>query len=131
MAKILIVDDSVAVRIQVRKTLEAASHIVIEAADGIQGIQTLNEHPDTQLIFCDVKMPNMDGLAMCEKLKEIGVVPRIPVLMLTTESSPEFKTRGRDAGVLAWIVKPFVPEKLLTAVEQTLAFAAARQNKKS
>lgn len=112
---ILIVDDSETLRTQLRKDLESGGHKVIEAEDGFDGLNKIGENPSLGLIICDVNMPKMDGLTMCEKLKELKTYSG-PIIMMTTESSAEMKARGKAAGVLAWITKPYHAEKLLSVI---------------
>lgn len=121
MAKILVVDDSETLRSQIRKDLETAGHAVVEAYDGLNGIEMLDGNKDTQLILCDVNMPRMDGLTMCGKVHTTPGYDKIPIFMLTTESNPEMKAKGKDSGVVAWITKPYAAPKLLAAVEKILA----------
>jgi len=67
----------------------------------------LKSDPGIKLVVADVNMPNMDGLTMVEKIRgELGNA-RVNLIMLTTESSPNMKERGKAAGVKGWIVKPF------------------------
>lgn len=120
MAKILIVDDSETLRIQLKKTLQEAGHQPIEAIDGINGLEVLEQNRDTQLILCDVNMPRIDGITMCKKVQEDAQLKKIPIFMLTTESNPEMKAQGKAAGVIAWITKPYIPEKLLSAIGKAL-----------
>lgn len=121
MAKILIVDDSELQRTQLKVVLQGAGHEVIEADDGSVGLDQLEKNPGIQLIVCDVNMPVMDGMTMCIKISESGKYPKMPIFMLTTETSADLKERGKKAGVRAWIVKPFVNEKLLGAITKVLA----------
>lgn len=121
MAKILIVDDSELQRAQIKAVLIGAGHEVIEAGDGSQGLEQLNKNSNVQLIICDVNMPVMDGMTMCIKVSETGKFPNLPIFMLTTETSVDLKERGKKAGVRAWIVKPFVNEKLLGAISKVTA----------
>lgn len=118
MAKILIVDDSETLRSQLKKHLEEGGHKVIEAYDGINGLEVLGANKDVQLILADVNMPRMDGLVMCEKVHEMPEFGKVPIFMLTTESNPEMKTKGKASGVIAWITKPYVVAKLLAAVDK-------------
>lgn len=120
MAKILVVDDSDTVRMQLRKDLETKGHKVLEAIDGVDGLVKLQENDGIQLIISDVHMPNMDGFAMCTKIHQDPKYQAIKIFMLTTEASALMKLKGVDAGVRAWIVKPYVTEKLLSAVEKVL-----------
>ena len=120
MAKILAVDDSDIVRSQVRKALEGGGYQVVEAVNGIDGLEKANANPDVKLVVCDVNMPEMDGLMMCTKLREISSFKSVPIFMLTTESSPEMKAQGKAAGVTAWMIKPFNPEKMVAAVKKVI-----------
>lgn len=119
MKKILVVDDSETLRTQVTRILSDAGFKPIEAEDGVKGLQAFLDH-DVDLIICDVNMPEMDGLTMCERLSASDK-PRPPIFMLTTESSADMKVRGKSAGVIAWVTKPFVPEKLLAAVNKVVS----------
>jgi len=103
MAKILVVDDSSTVRDEVADT----------AVDGKDGLAKLKSSSGIKLVISDVNMPNMDGLTMVEKIRgELGN-QSVNVIMLTTESSPAMKERGKAAGVKGWIVKPFKGEAVL------------------
>ncbi len=114
--KILVVDDSETLRVQLKKDLEAGGYQVLEGFDGIHGLDLIKKNKDIRLIICDVNMPRMDGLTMCQKVHELPESKAIPILMMTTESSPEMKAHGKAAGVLAWITKPYVSEKLISVI---------------
>ncbi len=121
MAKILIVDDSETLREHVKTVLKSASHEVIEAENGVVGLTQLKNNSGIQLILCDVNMPEMDGITMCSKVFEDAEFKKIPIFMLTTESSPELKERGKSYGVKAWVTKPFKEDVLLSAIKKVLA----------
>jgi two-component system chemotaxis response regulator CheY len=107
MPKILVVDDSSAVRTEVGDFLRSNSLDVATAVDGRDGLAKLRADPGCQLVLCDVNMPNMDGLTMVEKVRSELNRPGLNIVMLTTENSPALKERGKAAGVKGWIVKPF------------------------
>ena len=119
MAVILTVDDSKSLRQTVSFTLRRAGYEVIEAVDGEDGIAKAMAHP-VALILADQHMPNMDGLTMIRALRERPQYSRVPILMLTTESSDEMKRQGRAAGATGWIVKPFDPDQLLEVVKKVI-----------
>lgn len=121
MAKILIVDDSESLRGQLKKLLVSGGHSVVEGHDGKHGLDILKANPDSRLIICDVNMPNMDGLTMCTKVKEVAALSGIPIFMLTTESTDDLKEKGKKIGVKAWITKPFDDSKLLGAITKVLS----------
>jgi two-component system chemotaxis response regulator CheY len=107
MAKILVVDDSSTVRDEVANFLKGNGLDVATAIDGKDGLAKMKADPGIKLIVSDVNMPNMDGLTMVEKIRgELGNAT-VNVIMLTTESSPSMKERGKAAGIKGWIVKPF------------------------
>ncbi|GAB7539005.1 response regulator [Burkholderia sp. 22PA0099] len=113
MAKILVVDDSSTVRDEVAGFLRKNGLEVDTAVDGKDGLAKLKTSPGIKLVVSDVNMPNMDGLTMVEKIRsELGNAA-VNVVMLTTESSPAMKERGKAAGVRGWIVKPFRGEAVL------------------
>lgn len=105
MAKVLVVDDSSTVRNEVSTFLSSQGIDVDTAIDGVDGLSKIGRDPNLKLVICDVNMPNMDGLTMVEKVKASGKA--MSIIMLTTESNPSMKQRGKDAGVKGWIVKPF------------------------
>ena len=70
------------------------------------------------LIISDVNMPNLDGIGLVKAVKANAAYRFTPIVMLTTESEQGKKAEGQAAGAKAWIVKPFQPQQLLTAVEK-------------
>lgn len=114
--KIMIVDDSRTIRQQVSFTLTKGGYEVIEAEDGLEGLEKLKGNPEIKMIISDVNMPNMDGLEMVEKMKTDGVT--IPIIMLTTEGATDLIDRAKKAGAKGWLVKPFKPEQLVAAVNK-------------
>ncbi len=112
--KIMIVDDSKTIRQQVSFTLTKGGYEVIEAEDGVDGIEKLKANKDVAMVISDVNMPNMNGLEMVEKLKAEGST--VPVIMLTTEGASDLIQRAKAAGAKGWLVKPFQPDQLVAAV---------------
>ena len=88
MAKILVVEDSDAVRAKMRHYLEEnGAHSVLEASDGANALDTLKEHSDIDLIFCDVNMPVMDGIAFAQAIHNEDHLKDIPLVFCTTETA--------------------------------------------
>lgn len=123
MAKILLVDDSETLRAQLKNLLASKGHEVIEGSDGIKGLEALEKNSGISLIICDVNMPNMDGLKMVTTVSENPNCNKIPIFMLTTETSADLKEKSKKAGVKAWINKPYDDAKLLAVVEKVLSAA--------
>jgi two-component system, chemotaxis family, chemotaxis protein CheY len=116
--KILVVDDSITVRQQLRLVLSGAGFDVLEAGDGIEGAETIDATPDLALVICDVNMPRMNGLQMVEHVREDKRHAAIPIVMLTTEGDPTLVARAKGIGAKGWIVKPFKPELLVAAARK-------------
>lgn len=114
---ICIVDDSSSMRQLVRMTLKDAGYDILEAFDGQDALSKL-DGKRVNLVISDVNMPRMDGITLLKTLKQDRNHRFTPVLMLTTESEQSKKAEGQAAGAKAWMVKPFQPEQLLSAVQK-------------
>ena len=121
MAKILVVDDSSTVRDEVSTFLKSSGLDVVTAVDGKDGLVKLKADPGIRLVVADVNMPNMDGLTMVEKIRSELQNSTVNLIMLTTESSPNMKERGKAAGVKGWIVKPFKGAAVLETFKKLVA----------
>ncbi len=115
---ILTVDDSRTMRDMLKLALCDAGHTVIQADDGIHGIEMLEGAGLVDVIITDINMPRMDGYGFIEQVRRGFSNRTTPILVLTTESEPAKKLRARDAGATGWIVKPFNPDKLLAAIRR-------------
>ncbi|MDE8346941.1 MAG: response regulator [Acidocella sp.] len=117
---ILTVDDSRAMRDMLRHSLLAAGFRVVQAEDGVHGLEVLAaESPD--VIVTDINMPRMDGFRFIEAVRSDDTNRAMPVLVLTTETDIDKKMRAKQAGATGWIVKPFDPEKLVDAIRRVSA----------
>lgn len=119
--KILVVDDSATVRQQVGLALSQAGFEIVEAVDGMDGVDKMSQVVDISLVICDVNMPRMSGLEMLEKFHSDKKHSTVPVVMLTTEGQPELVERAKKAGAKGWIVKPFKAELLVAAAKKLTA----------
>ena len=110
--RILVAEDEALIRMDLVEMLEEAGYsVVAQATNGEEAIALATEHqPD--LAILDVKMPVLDGISAAEKIISIA-----PVLMLTAFSQRELVERARDAGVMAYVVKPFTIGDLVPAIE--------------
>lgn len=116
--KVMVVDDSRTMRLAITTALAGAGFEVIEAADGLEGLERIEQNPDSAVVLCDVNMPRMNGLDMLSSVKRDAKNAELPIVMLTTEGQPAFIARAKAAGAKGWIVKPFKPELLLAAVRK-------------
>jgi response regulator NasT len=111
-ARILVAEDEALIRLDLVEMLtEAGYEVVAQATNGVEAIALAKEFkPD--LAILDVKMPELDGISAAQEIIEIS-----PVLMLTAFSQKELVERARDAGVMAYVVKPFSINDLTPAIE--------------
>ncbi|MEY3600788.1 MAG: hypothetical protein RL169_31 [Armatimonadota bacterium] len=116
--RIVIADDEPIIRMDLRRTLENMGHVVVgEAGDGQQALEITKElKPDIAIL--DIKMPTMDGI---DAAKLISTEAIAPVLLLTAYSQRDLVERARDAGVFAYLVKPFKELDLMPAIEIAIA----------
>lgn len=121
MAKtILIVDDSESIREVVSFTLENAGYNVLVGVDGEDALKFLDGSHEIDLLITDLYMPKMDGIELIKAVRKDEKFKRIPILFLTTESQRDKKMEAKQAGATGWIIKPFVPAKLLSALNKVL-----------
>jgi len=112
--KVLLVEDDRALREALADTLLLAGHDYRAVGSAEEALEAVEQEPFS-LVVSDVNMPNMDGLTMAEKIRGELVNTTVNIIMLTTESSPAMKERGKAAGVKGWIVKPFKGDAVLEA----------------
>lgn len=118
--KALIVDDSMMVRMQVKRALSGAGFECIEANDGMDALEKIKIHEDVDFVVLDVNMPRMSGIEFLEALRHELPEVTPSIVMLTTEGQPELVQRARSLGVKGWIIKPFKAELLIaTAIKLT------------
>lgn len=114
-SKILIIDDSKPIHSLVKARLAGDSYEFFSAEDGVSGIELAKQIlPD--LILLDVDMPEMKGVEVCQKLKEVGKLFNVPVIFLTGSSTVEEKVNGLKAGAVDYVTKPFDAAELSARV---------------
>ncbi len=115
---VLTVDDSRTMRDMLKLALTDAGHTVLQAEDGVHGVEVLAQAGDVDVIITDINMPRMDGYGFIDHVRSNPKTRATPILVLTTESEPAKKQKARDAGATGWIVKPFDPVKLVAAIRR-------------
>src|SRR5690349_5493729 len=121
MKKVLVVDDSPTIRQQIGRALGEAGFEVIEATDGVDGIDKIAGDKAIGIVILDINMPRMNGLEMLEKVKAETSNEGLPVIMLTSEGQKSLIERAKRAGAKGWIVKPFKTDLLVGAVRKLIA----------
>jgi two-component system chemotaxis response regulator CheY len=114
--KVLVVDDSLSIREEVGAALQPAGFEVLQAFDGLDGLNKILAMPDLAVVVADINMPRMSGLEMLTRVKSDRTKAALPIVMLTTEGKPEMIQRAKQAGAKGWMVKPFKPELLVALV---------------
>ena len=116
--RVVIAEDEALIRLDLKEMLEEEGYSVVgEAGDGEQAVELAREHrPD--LVILDVKMPVLDGISAAEKIAEESIAP---VLMLTAFSQRDLVERARDAGAMAYLVKPFSKSDVVPAIEMAVS----------
>jgi two-component system chemotaxis response regulator CheY len=117
---VLTIDDSRTMREMLNLALVQAGYRVIQAVDGVEGLEVLQAE-GADVVITDINMPRMDGFGVIEGVRADPTHRATPILVLTTESDATKKDRARKAGATGWIVKPFNPEKLIDAVRRVAA----------
>jgi two-component system cell cycle response regulator len=115
----LVVDDSLTVREQMRQALQRLG-IACDLADSAEAAMRLLEHHSYNLAFLDVVMPGTDGYELCRKIKQNTYMRLMPVLMLTSRSSPFDRARGALSGCDSYLIKPITWDTFSQAVDKAL-----------
>jgi two-component system, response regulator PdtaR len=116
--RVVIAEDEALIRLDLKEMLEEEGYVVVaEASDGEQAVALTEAHrPD--LVVLDVKMPRLDGISAAERIAGARLAP---VVVLTAFSQRELVERARDAGAMAYLVKPFTKADLMPALEMAMA----------
>jgi two-component system chemotaxis response regulator CheY len=115
--RILTIDDSKTMRDMLRMTLVDAGYVVLQAVDGLDGLEVLKKER-VDIVITDINMPKMDGYGVIRHLRADSGYDDTPILVLSTENDQKTKDIGRDAGATGWLVKPFDPDQLVEIVKQ-------------
>ena len=109
----LVIDDSRAVRIIIGNILREMGMEVLEAGDGLQGVDQLKNNPDVEIILVDWNMPVMNGYEFIQTVRAEHIYDRIRIMMVTTEAESEQVTKALAAGANEYLMKPFTKDVLI------------------
>ncbi|MEH3033813.1 MAG: response regulator [Aeromicrobium erythreum] len=125
MPTVLVADDTASIRLLIRTNLELSGFEVSEAVDGVDCIEQLtaraaaDDLPD--VVTVDVMMPRQDGLATVAAIRADPALAHLAVVMVSTQNLAADVKRGYEAGVDAYVTKPFDPDELVRTIHQVLA----------
>ena len=118
---ILVVDDFASIRDFVCETLQRKGYQTLGAANGNEAYKVLTESEDVKLVLTDYNMPDCTGYELLKKIKDNPTVSKVPVIFLTTESNPDKMRSAKEAGLTAWIKKPYRSETFFAQIENALS----------
>jgi len=119
MARIMAVDDALAIRSAVNLILSHHGHDVFMFENGKDAIDfARNESVD--LVITDLNMPEMNGMSLIASLRRLETYKHIPILIMTTETADYKKKKGKSVGATGWIAKPFTEERIVKALDKVL-----------
>jgi len=118
LKKILVVDDSALIHQMYRLVMSRYNCTIVDAMNGQEALDLLAVHKDIELILLDINMPIMNGVQFLEKASAIGIVSRIPVIVISTEGKEEDTIRGLKLGARGYLKKPFHPSELHELIEK-------------
>jgi response regulator NasT len=116
--RVVVAEDETLIRLDIIEILRGEGYDVVGEADNGEKAVQLAEELKPDLVLMDVKMPVMDGISAAEKIVKARIAP---VVLLTAFSQKELVERARDAGAMAYVVKPFTPADLIPALEIALS----------
>jgi chemotaxis family two-component system sensor histidine kinase/response regulator PixL len=114
---LLVVDDSIALRQTLALTLQKAGYRVLQARDGREAIEQLQQNSSIQLVICDVEMPNMNGFEFLNHRRQEPTLSKIPVVMLTSRSSEKHRQLASHLGASAYFTKPYLEQEFLASLK--------------
>jgi CheY-like chemotaxis protein len=118
---ILVVEDFASIRNFVCETLERKGYSTMSAANGNEAFKMLTEsNTDVSLVLSDYNMPDCTGLELLKKIKGDPALAKVPVIFLTTEADPGKMRSAKEAGLAAWIRKPYRAETFFAQIENAM-----------
>jgi two-component system, chemotaxis family, sensor histidine kinase and response regulator PixL len=117
---ISIIDDSSALRSTLALSLEQRGYRVLQSRDGAEGLKQLRSNLQTDLVICDIEMPNVNGFEFLTLRRQEPSLCQIPVIMLTSRGSEKHRNLAVSLGAEGFFTKPYVEEKFIAEIEQYL-----------
>jgi two-component system, chemotaxis family, sensor histidine kinase and response regulator PixL len=109
-----------AIREKVSLTLQNADYQVLQARDGQEALRCLEQHPDVRLVMSDIEMGNLNGFEFLRDRLQNPQMTRIPVVILSSHTSPEYRQLAQKLGAVAYLTIPYEPKSLLKTIATIL-----------
>ena len=116
----LTVDDSITTRNALLETLQKANYQVIQAKDGAEALQQIEQYPDVEAILCDIEMPGMNGFEFLKARARSPQIASIPTIMLTSRGATKHRLLAQELGATTYLTKPYLASQLLKTVADTI-----------
>ncbi|MBD0334351.1 MAG: hybrid sensor histidine kinase/response regulator [Cyanobacteria bacterium Co-bin13] len=113
---VLVVDDAVTSRRILTLSLERAGYRILQARDGQEALEQLEQNPSVQLVVCDIEMPNMNGFEFLTQRRQNPALTKIPTVMLTSRSNDKHRWLAMQLGATAYFTKPYLEQEFLGAI---------------
>ena len=117
---ILVVDDAAALRRTLAFTLERVGCRVLQARDGREALEQLQQSSSVELVICDIEMPNMNGFEFLSARRQNPEFSKVPVIMLTSRSNDKHRWLAMQLGATAYFTKPYLEQEFLAAIKQLI-----------
>jgi chemotaxis family two-component system sensor histidine kinase/response regulator PixL len=118
---VLVVDDAAALRRTLALSLERAGCRVLQARDGREAIEQLQQSASINLVICDIEMPNMNGFEFLSQRRQDPQLIRVPVVMLTSRSNDKHRWLAMQLGATAYFTKPYLEQEFLGAIKHIIS----------
>ncbi|WP_246140401.1 hybrid sensor histidine kinase/response regulator [Euhalothece natronophila] len=119
---ILVVDDSATQRQTLTFSLQRAGYQVLQAGDGREAISVLQRHPDTNVVICDIEMPNMNGFEFLRYRRQDETLNQVPVVMLTSRSSEKHRKLCQHLGASEYFTKPYLEKEFINTLQEVMNY---------
>lgn len=117
----LVIDDSITERHTLAQIIQRTGNQVLQARDGIEALEQLRQHPEVNLVICDLEMPRMNGFEFLSSTARDPAMANIPVVMLTSRSNQNYRQIAQELGAAAYLTKPYLEQELLATMGEVLS----------
>ncbi len=117
---VLVVDDAISLRQTLSLTLQKSGYQVLQAQNGVEALEKLQQHPEVQLVISDLEMPRMNGFELLSNVRQNPNLTNKPVVILTSRSADKHRQLAQALGATAYLTKPYLEHEFLSTVENLI-----------